>query len=42
MGLTDSQKSNIKELLSKKIENKIKKYGRESTSMPFFIPSDTG
>lgn len=35
MALTNLQKEEIKTLLSKKIENKIKKYGRETTSMPF-------
>ncbi|HMU34792.1 MAG TPA: TdeIII family type II restriction endonuclease [Pyrinomonadaceae bacterium] len=35
MALSENQKSQIKALLSKKIENKLKKYGRETTSMPF-------
>lgn len=35
MALTESQKEQIKVLLRKKIENKLKKYGRETTSMPF-------
>ena len=35
MGLSNNQKQKIKELLSKKIENKLKSYGRETTSMPF-------
>ena len=35
MPLSNSQKQKIKELLSKKIENKLKSYGRETTSMPF-------
>ena len=35
MPLSNNQKQNIRELLSKKIENKLKLYGRETTSMPF-------
>jgi hypothetical protein len=35
MPLLESQKDKIYELLAKKIENKLKKYGRETTSMPF-------
>jgi len=35
MPLSNNQKQNIRELLSKKIENKLKSYGRETTSMPF-------
>jgi len=35
MELSNNQKQKIKELLSKKIENKLKSYGRETTSMPF-------
>src|SRR2546422_202289 len=35
MGLTNTQKEQIKNLLRKKIENKLKKYGRETSSMPF-------
>ena len=35
MALSNNQKQKIKELLSKKIENKLKLYGRETTSMPF-------
>jgi hypothetical protein len=35
MGLSRSQKDRISELLSNKIESKLKKYGRETTSMPF-------
>ncbi|MFW6134666.1 MAG: TdeIII family type II restriction endonuclease [Elusimicrobiota bacterium] len=35
MSLSDKQKERIKELLSKKIKNKLKSYGRESISMPF-------
>ena len=35
MPLSKIQKQKIKKLLSKKIESKLKSYGRESTSMPF-------
>ena len=35
MALSNNQKRKIKKLLSKKIENKLKLYGRETTSMPF-------
>jgi len=35
MALTTKQKEEIKILLTKKIENKLKKYGRETSSMPF-------
>ena len=35
MALSIIQKQKIKDLLSKKIEAKLKKYGRETTSMPF-------
>ena len=35
MALTKTQKEIILELLIKKIESKLKKYGRESVSMPF-------
>ena len=35
MALTDSQKHKIKGLLSNKLEQKLKSYGRETTSMPF-------
>lgn len=35
MALTNTQKQQIKELLSNKIEAKLKSYGRETTSMPF-------
>lgn len=35
MGLSLQQKEQIKILLRKKIENKLKKYGRETSSMPF-------
>ncbi|MFO7790410.1 MAG: TdeIII family type II restriction endonuclease [Bacteroidales bacterium] len=35
MSLSKSQRDKITDLLSSKIENKLKKYGRETTSMPF-------
>ena len=35
MALTKEQKQEIQLLLEKKIDNKLKKYARESTSMPF-------
>lgn len=35
MALSEKQKEEIKILLRKKIENKLKRYGRETTSMPF-------
>lgn len=35
MALTKTQKQKIKELLSNKLEAKLKSYGRETTSMPF-------
>jgi hypothetical protein len=35
MALSKSQSDRISELLSNKIESKLKKYGRETTSMPF-------
>ncbi|MBU1680229.1 MAG: TdeIII family type II restriction endonuclease [Bacteroidetes bacterium] len=35
MALSNNQKQKIRELLSKKIEKKLKLYGRETTSMPF-------
>ena len=35
MALTNNQKQKIRNLLSKKIENKLKSYGRETTSMLF-------
>ena len=35
MALSYSQKQKIEELLSKKIEHKLEKYGRETTAMPF-------
>ncbi len=35
MGLSNNQKNKIRELLSKKIKNKLEKYGRETVSMPF-------
>jgi hypothetical protein len=35
MGLSSAQKEKIIDLLSSKIENKLKNYGRETSSMPF-------
>ena len=35
MALTNSQKEEIKNLLRKKIENKLRNYGRETSTMPF-------
>jgi hypothetical protein len=35
MSLSDDQKDKITTLLSKKIDEKIGRYARESTSMPF-------
>ena len=35
MALSNEQNEKIKNLLRKKIENKLKKYGRETSSMPF-------
>ncbi len=35
MPLSNTQKNKIKELLSRKIENKLNSYGRETISMPF-------
>lgn len=35
MALSNTQKRKIKELLSNKLEAKLKSYGRETTSMPF-------
>lgn len=35
MSLSREQRNKIKTLLTQKIENKLKKYGRETTSMPF-------
>ena len=35
MSLSNNQKYKIKKLLSKKIEDKLSSYGRETTSMPF-------
>ncbi len=35
MALSKKQKGEIKDLLVKKIDNKLKRYGRETTSMPF-------
>lgn len=37
MPLTTKQKNNISKLLTGKIENKLKRYARESTSMPFLV-----
>jgi hypothetical protein len=37
MAISDSQKEKITSLLSKKIDNKINRYARESTSMPFLV-----
>lgn len=37
MALTETQKRKIKELLRSKIRDKIKRYARESTSMPFLV-----
>lgn len=35
MSLSNNQKNDIKKLLTNKIENKLKSYGRETSSMPF-------
>jgi uncharacterized cupredoxin-like copper-binding protein len=35
LGISQIQKKQIKELLTKKIESKLKSYGRETTTMPF-------
>jgi len=35
MAISNNQKQKIKQLLSNKIEKKLKSYGRETTSMPF-------
>lgn len=35
MSLSDTQEQEIEQLLCNKIEDKLKKYGRETTSMPF-------
>lgn len=35
MSLSENQRNKIKTLLRKKIESKLRKYGRETTSMPF-------
>jgi len=35
MPLSENQKLQIKDLLSNKIEKKLRSYGRETTSMPF-------
>jgi hypothetical protein len=37
MGLTSIQQAKIKELLTQKIENKLKRYARETSSMPFLV-----
>ena len=37
MPLTEKQKNNISDLLTLKIEDKLKRYARESTSMPFLV-----
>jgi len=37
MALSKTQKQKIKELLEKKIEDKLKRYTRESSSMPFLV-----
>ncbi len=37
MGLSNEQQKKIKDLLSKKIDEKLKRYARESTSMPFLV-----
>ncbi len=37
MPLTQNQKQQITELLKKKIEDKLKRYARETTSMPFLV-----
>lgn len=37
MGLSTSQKENIRNLLIEKITDKLKRYARESTSMPFLV-----
>ena len=37
MPLTVKQKNNISELLTGKIEDKLKRYARESTAMPFLV-----
>lgn len=35
MSLSSTQKEEIKKILCRKIDNKLKKYGRETTAMPF-------
>ena len=35
MPLSENQRQKIANLLSQKIENKLEKYGKETTSMPF-------
>lgn len=37
MGLTSNQRNKITDLLSQKIDSKLKRYARESTSMPFLV-----
>jgi len=37
MALSKTQKQKIRELLEKKIEDKLKRYARESSSMPFLV-----
>ena len=37
MALSKKQKDKIKQLLEKKIEDKLKRYARESSSMPFLV-----
>ena len=35
MALSQNQRDRVKSLLTEKIEDKLKQYGRETTSMPF-------
>jgi|GEM_PF-5055465 len=37
MALSKTQTQKIRELLEKKIEDKLKRYARESPSMPFLV-----
>lgn len=37
MALSKIQKQKIRELLEKKIEDKLRRYARESSSMPFLV-----
>jgi len=37
MALSKTQKQKIRKILEKKIENKLKRYARESSSMPFLV-----